>query len=116
MMKPEPLSPQLRRRKVAAYMMLGFMVTWIFAMLALELTLGFQKGFGTGFGDGGHVPADIVAAAGVGSNVRDVVAATSHNVGNTSLITDIGLIVGSIATMLGITYVWYLIMSRIGTF
>lgn len=115
-MKPKPLPAEIRRRKLSAYLMLGFMVVWIFSMLALEMTLGFQRGFGTGFGDGGHVPGDIVAAAGVGSNVNDVVAATSHNVGDTSIWMDIVLIAGSIATMLGITYVWYLIMSRIGTF
>lgn len=114
--RPGLTDRERRRRKVAAYMMLGFMVTWIAAMLVLELTIGFQKGYGTGFGDGLRVPPDVVAAAGVGSDVAAIVAATSHNVGNNGWLWDTLLIVTSLLAMLGITYFWYLVMSRIGTF
>lgn len=113
---PSRQERRLKRRKTAAYMMLGFMVAWIVAMLALELTIGFQKGFGTGFGDGLRVPPDIVDAAGVGSNVSAIVAATSHNVGDNGYLWDTLLIVSSLLAMLGITYFWYLVMSRIGAF
>ena len=115
-MEPSANEIKLRRRKTAAYLMLGFMVTWIVAMLAIQLTIGFHKGYGTGFGDGFRVPPDIVAAAGVGPNAATVVAATSHNVGDNGWLWDTMLIVTALLTMLGITYFWYLVMSRIGTF
>ena len=71
---------------------------------------------GTGFGDGGRVPPDIVAKAGVGPRAADVVAATSHNAPNLSVGAQTLRIAFSFAVLLLIILFWYFVMSRIGTF
>lgn len=116
-MASSPSTPAIRRRKVGAYLMLFFMVGWIFSMVGMQMYIGVQKGFGTGFGDGGRVPPDIVAIAGVGSKAADVVAATSHNgPANMPLSEQVFRIVFSFGVLLGIIFFWYSIISRIGVF
>ena len=111
-----PDSKQIRSRKVGTYLMLFFMIGWIVSQIGMQLAIGFQRGYGTGFGDGGRVPPDIVAKAGVGDKAAAVVAATSHNAPQMSLAEDIGRIVFSFIVLLAIVFFWYSIISRIGTF
>lgn len=106
----------VRRRKVGTYLMLLFMIAWIVSMIGIQMAIGIQKGFGTGFGDGGRVPPDIVAKAGVGPRAADVVAATSHNAPNLSVGEQTLRIAFSFAVLLLIIMFWYFVMSRIGTF
>jgi uncharacterized BrkB/YihY/UPF0761 family membrane protein len=113
---PAPLGPAARRRKLGTYLMLFFMVGWIVSMIGMQMTIGVKKGFGTGFGDGGRVPPDIVQMVGVGDKAADVVAATSHNVGDMPIGEQVLRIAFSFAVLLAIIFFWYSIISRVGTF
>ena len=107
-------STAIRRRKVGTYLMLFFTVGWIVVTLSIQFYQAYLFGYGSGFGDGGHLPADL--AAKYGNDVRAAVAATSHNAPEISLAEDIGRLLFSLGVLTGITYFWYLVMSRIGTF
>lgn len=127
-----------RRRRVGTYLMLMFTVGWIVTTVSIQFYQGFSRGYGTGFGDGGRVPPEFIRGAEAenesnlvpsqfalvkkriervdSTDPAAVVAATSHNAPEISLLEDIARLVFSLAVLTGITYFWYSVMSRVGTF
>jgi hypothetical protein len=105
-----------RRRRLAVYLVTAITAGWMLFMISFQFWQASEHGYGSGFGDGGHVPSEIVEEADVGSD-RDAVVDELNSPGAEGGVWgETWRLLLSILILIGIIYVWYLVMSGLGTF
>jgi hypothetical protein len=63
--------------RMAIHLMIGFLAVWLLTMITIQFVMAAQHGYGSGFGTQRRVPPELAAKAGVGNDMKKIMAVTN---------------------------------------
>ena len=104
------------RQRLGVYLVTTITVGWLVLMVSLQFVQAARHGYGSGFGDGGRIPPAIVRQAGVGVDRQAIADVLNEPGAEAGIWGETWRITVTVIVLLAIIGVWYLVMSRVGTF